>query len=232
MLTYEEEFYKMNIFKSIIAASAVAVVVAISGTGSANAATANKCTVADFGMAMGNSGNISVKGNVATVTFRVKGTDCSTPVTIASWKRVTPTGIKDQVLYTSVTGSYRPGLHTQTISLPDCLWQVDLLEGSKATADDGTADYVKFDGTKFLPSPLRDFMKPAGTNVCVDKPPVVVPPVVTPPVVTPPAPVVTTQTVVKSIPSTGAGDILAGTTGLSTSVGLAYNLIRRKKLMR
>lgn len=207
----------MKSFKYIVASAVVAVVAAVSMTNDAQAT--NACTVADYGMAMGKSGNITVSGTTATVKFRVNGTNCTTPVTIAVWKRVSPEGIRDQKFFNSVTyPAVAPGVYTKTITIPDCLYQVDVLEGAQAKAADGTADYVKWDGTKWT-GPLRDFVKPAGTNVCVDKP------IETPQSTTKGSPVAV-------VPNTGAGDILAGTAGLSTSVGLAYNLIRRKKLMR
>lgn len=216
----------MKSIKYILASAVVAVVAAVSMTGSASAVAANKCTVADKGLAMGKSGQITVSGNTASVTYTVKGENCSTPVSIAVWKRVSPEGISDQKLFASKTiPNVTPGTYTTTINLPNCLYQVDLVEGANPTADDGTANYVKAVNGKWVGN-LRDFIKPAGTNVCVDQPPV-----------TPPTTVTVTKEVVKEVPvtkmpSTGAGDILAGTTGLSTTVGVAYNLIRRKKLLR
>lgn len=226
----------MKSLKYIVASGIVSIAALAGLAGNVQAATVaptNKCTVSDFGMAMGKSGNITVEGSKATVKYRVNGTNCTTPVTIAVWKRVTPTGISDQKLYTYLTqAAVQPGLHTATVNLPNCLYQVDVLESAKPTADDGTANYVKYDEAtkKFLPSPLRDFIKPEGTNVCTET---AVPPVTVTPTPTTPTPVTTTKAPVASVmPSTGAGDVLMGTTGLSTSVGLAYNLIRRKKMLR
>ena len=91
-----------------------------------------------------------------------------------------------------------------------------------------TVDY-KLENGKWV-GPLRDFIKPDGTNVCTTE---VVPPTTTPPVTPAPQPQPVSSTpVAPVIPNTGAGDVLMGTTGLSTSVGLAYNLIRRRKLVR
>lgn len=107
------------------------------------------------------------------------------------------------------------------------VYQVDLIDGANYTATDGTANY-QYQNGQFVDGGLRDFKK-GGTGTC-EKPVTPVTPVTPTTPATPVTPAATAP-VVTSVPSTGAGDILMGTTGLSTSVGLAYNLIRRKKLL-
>lgn len=218
----------MNVLKSIIFASVFAVIAVAGGNQVAHAATqANACKVGDQGLAMGNSGNITVSGTTATVKFRVNGTGCTTPVSVASWIRVTSEGINDQKLYAHKTNTFGPGLHSMTVEVPACMYQVDLIDGANYTATDGTANY-QYQNGQFVDGGLRDFKK-GGTGTC-EKPVTPVTPVTPTTPATPVTPAATAP-VVTSVPSTGAGDILMGTTGLSTSVGLAYNLIRRKKLL-
>lgn len=192
------------------------------------ATSANKCTVKQA--PLGSWGkNITVEGNKATVEFTVEGTNCTTPVTVAAWGRPTAEGINDQILTEYSTATVEPGTWTMDVTVPDCMWQVDLLESAKPTAPDGTANYDYQNG-KIIDGGLRDFLK-GGEGACelVTKPPVVVPP--TP---TPTQPTQSTPVTVTTLPSTGgdAASVLAGTTGLSTTAGLAINLFKKRKLVR
>lgn len=154
----------MNIFKSavIVAAIVVAGVVGVVATNPVSAA-GNECTVKGT-WAFGK--NISVNGNTATAKFTVDGKDCTTPVTFASWIRVTAEGINDQKLYKYTTKTFGPGVHTLSVALPECMWQVDVVEGASPTAADGTANY-QYQNGKFVDGGLRDFLK-GGAGTCED----------------------------------------------------------------
>lgn len=233
----------MNKFKAIVAsivvstAALAAVAIPVSAATNANSdanSTSNaKCTVSDFGMAMGKSGNITVNGTTATVKFRVNGANCTTPVSVASWIRVTADGINDQKLYAHKTQTFGPGLNTMTIQVPNCMFQVDLVEGAKYTAADGTANY-QFQNGKFVDGGLRDFIK-GGSGTCEEKVVVVEKPVIK--TVTKTKTNTVTKTVaapVTAVPETGAdaGSMLASTMGLSTSTGLAFNLLKKRRLLK
>jgi len=220
----------MNKSIKLIAVSfIVAGIASVSLASGAHAASTKVCTVK--AAPLGSWGkNITVTGNTATAKFTVEGTDCTTPVTLASWIRPTAEGINDQKLFKHSTATFGPGVHSLTVAVADCMYQVDVVKGSRATAADGTANY-QYQNGKFVDGGLRDFKK-GGTGVCKDevKPPVVVPPVVTPPVVPTPTPSVATPSapVVTSLPSTGTGDILAGVTGIGTSVTAAISFVKSR----
>ena len=215
-------------FKNIVLGSLTSVLLLASSSAAVGATSINKCTVTQA--PLGSWGkNITVDGNKATVEFTVEGTDCTTPVTVAAWGRPTSEGINDQILTEYSTATVEPGTWTMDVTVPDCMWQVDLLESAKATAPDGTANYDYQNG-KIVDGGLRDFLK-GGEGACelVTKPPVVIPPKPTP---APTTPTASTPVTVTALPSTGADptSILAGTTGLSASVGLAINLLKKRKI--
>lgn len=221
----------MRKFTSILLGSVVSLLVFVGGASVTNAAntSATSCTVSpvnptslyeiDRNFTYNNDGTVTAK-------FKVEGnTDCKKDVVFASWEAPSRSGypLKDQKLFDYKTANFGVGVHELTIKLPDCYWQLDLLEGTNPTAEDGSADYG-FGKVHMLDTAH------GGTNSCTETP--VTPEVPETPVTptpTPTTPAVVTKEVV-SIPSTGAGSIIAGTMGLSTSAGLAVNLIRRKKL--
>lgn len=230
-----------KIMKAMMISGVVAGASVIGMVSQANAATQTSCSVVP--VELGSWGKaITIKGDTATATFTVKGENCTTPVTLAAWERMTLEGINDQKLFAYETKTFGPGKHSLSVKVPACYNQIDVVQGARATAADGTANYQFQDG-KFVDGGLRDFLK-AGNKVCEDKPPVTPePPVVTPkPPVTPQPPVVTPVATpvaetksapVEALPSTGAGSIIAGTMGLSSTAGFAYNYLnsRRKKRM-
>lgn len=163
-----------------------------------------------------------------TAKFKVEGTDpnCTKDASLAVWQA--PTGkqypLSDQVFYDSATKTgLGIGTHTLTAKLPCGFWQIDLVEGADPKGIDGTAFY----GDLFDPNAAHMLDTHFANTTCKET------------VVEKEVPVETVKTVVKtetvntpvkSLPSTGAGSIIAGTMGLSTSAGLAINLIRRKYL--
>ncbi len=173
-----------------------------------------------------------------TAHFVVGGTDanCKKDASLAVWKA--PTGkqypLTDQVFYSSATKtSLSKGSYTLTAKLPCNFWQIDLVEGADPKGIDVTANY----GELFSSNKAHMLDTNFGQNVCTET--VVEKPVEVTKTVTKNVPVTVTKTVtaaapVSSVPSTGAdaGSVLMGTMGLSTSTGLAYNLIRKRKLLQ
>ena len=221
--------------KLISAVVTVAAMVSIASPAAAHAIVGNtnndQCAVnpkvAVTLQSYGKNFTVSEDKTQVSTTFVVSGTDanCKKDVTFVSWtmpKSFDEAGyqLKEQKVYSKTTiKNATRGEHTLTINLPTCAyWQLDVLEGTQATSDNGDADYG-FGKAHMLDTLLGGSKD---DKACTPVNPPVTPPVTPETPVTPP---------VTSVPSTGAGSIVAGTAGLSTSVGLAYNLIRRKKLM-
>lgn len=82
-------------------------------------------------------------GTVETKVVVTGDEDCEKSVSIGVWQWPTENGLplSSQVLYNSATETFGPGEHTMTIDVPECNFQVDVMEGTRATAADGTADY-------------------------------------------------------------------------------------------
>ena len=213
----------MKISKLFISVMVAATTVAALGLAPANAqaATASKCYIANISPA--NWGKaIAIKGSVATATFTVKGTGCTTPVTLASWKAVAPNGerLNEQKLYSHTTATFKPGVHTISVNFyPSCYWQVDLIQGANATAADGTANYDYQNG-QIIDGGLRNF-KQGGSTTCAVTPPTPVTPV------TP-----TTIVTASKLPDTGASvfSLIATGLGVSMVAGLAYQLYQKRSL--
>ncbi len=203
---------------NVLIAGAVVAASMIATGASAQAATANnKCTVE--AAKLGQWGNaIQVNGNQVSASFKVVGTNCTTPVTLAVWERPTAEGINDQKLNNYTTRSFGPGVHTLSATLPACMWQVDVVQGANPTAADGTANY-QYQNGKFVDGGLRDFMK-GGAGVCEEPEEPEEPTVPTAKKVT---------TTPEALPVTGPGAIFAGAFGASTFAGVAHNIIQRKK---
>lgn len=169
--------------------------------------------------------SIVLNGNKADVHVTVTGEEgCEKTVSVASWQWPTHLGlpIKSQVLYKTNTQTFGLGEHVISVEVPDCYWQVDLVEGSRPTAADGTADYQIGE-----PNDKTDRLMDAaygGEKVCFAKPGE---PTTTGPITPPSNPL----SPVSSIPSTGTSlaATLASVTGLTASFALAYNLIRTRK---
>jgi len=91
-----------------------------------------------------STANSTVNGNTLTTKVLVTGDeDCEKSASIGVWQWPTANGlpVSGQVLYKSTTATFGPGEHTLSIDVPECQWQADVMEGTRATAADGTADY-------------------------------------------------------------------------------------------
>jgi hypothetical protein len=159
---------------------------------------------------------------------------------------------EDQKLFssasTTVTG---PGTYTLETTIPDCTYQADVITGKALRSEVGRSYYgyvntdnfvnqgriaagtdtahihdATFGGDKVCEVPEvcpYDHSMPKDSKDCVPPTKTVVK-TVTKNVAAP----------VNTVPSTGgdAGSMIASTMGLSTSTGLAYNLIRKRKLLK
>lgn len=222
----------MNKIKLIIAGTVAAATMA-TGTAVVNAQsnTANKCSAKPA--ALGQWGKaFTVNGNKVTATFTVEGTNCTVPVNLAVWERPTAEGINDQVFNNYSQKTFGPGKHSLTATLPNCMWQADVVEGSNPKAADGTANY-QYQNGKFVDGGLRDFLK-GGYGICEtpEKPEKPEKPQKPdePKKEIPKTPV--TPTEVKELPNTGAGSILASTMGLSTTAGLAVRYYQSRRSLK
>lgn len=221
---------KLSLISSIVSVFAVAAIalpqVAMARpTDNTNSDACNLNPVVPTSLTSTNKNFTYNANNTVTGQFKVDGTDpnCKMDVVFASWKSPNASGypLKDQTLFDYSLGKFSKGTHTLTVKLPECgYWQIDLLKGTKPTADDGSADYGFFKA-HMLDTAL-------GGKPCEEKPPVTPP--VTPEVPKTPVTPAVSNPEYKSLPNTGAGSVIAGTMGLSTSVGLAYNLIRKRKI--
>lgn len=229
---------------------------------SANAQTvAPSCVATPAPLNMWQKG-FTVSGDTISTTVTLTGdANCKRAITLATWKAPAADGqpIDQQVLFNHTTKIFGKGTHTISAKLPpnNCYYQADLLRSASPTAPDGTANYAWQDG-KIVPAdqnPILNF-KFGGDKVCEDEPEKDVcphdssmaiddpncdpcprdntmkkdDPNCNPPVA--PEKPVTPSTPVTTIPSTGAGSIIASVMGLSTSAGAAYSYIRSRKQLR
>lgn len=143
----------------------------------------------------------TVANGLATGTFTVTGdSDCQQTVTLSAWQA--PNADKgqpydQQKLVSHVTDSFGPGVHSLSIQVPNCFYQLDMLPGDNPAGVNGTAQYTQ--GT--LIGSLH-----GGTQSCAVTPPV------TPPQ-TPP-----------TLPNTGVGSnvIVAGLVAMVLGTAVSY----------
>jgi hypothetical protein len=206
---------------------AIATIVAVNGTSVSAANTNTGCKVE--GTKLGTWGStFSVNGDMITSTFKVTGSNCAAPVTLAVWKAPAANGqpLEAQKLFGHKTAYFQPGTHTISTKLPNCFYQADLLQSTSPTAADGGANYMYQNG-QFVDGGLKDF-KFGGTQKCDEKP---VEPPVEPPVEEKPTekPVVKAVATPEALPVTGPTAIAATFTGVTASAGVAHAIVRRLK---
>lgn len=161
--------------------------------------------------------SIVLNGNKVDVSVTVTGdADCKKTVSVASWKWYTKFGLplESQKLYKTNTATFGVGTHKLSVEVPACNWQVDLVEGGRPTAADGTANYQIGE-----PNEKTDRLMDAaygGDGICTDTNPT-----------TP-----TDVSQVTSLPSTGTSGIFATAAVLSSVTALGYSLIQRRKLQK
>lgn len=220
----------MNRFKQLVvgAASAALLLVAMPTVVSAANTNDANCSVSPVNPTslyeIDRNFTYNSDGTV-TAQFKVEGdSTCKKDVVFASWKAPSRSGypLKDQTLFDYKTANFGVGVHTLTIKYPDCYWQLDLLEGTKPTADDGSADYG-FGKVHMLDTAH------GGTKSCTETP---VTPEQPKTPETPVTPAVVTKQVVTTVPSTGAESVVAGTMGVGATTGLAYKLVESKRKLK
>lgn len=208
---------KLFIASMVVAAGLIAV--------SAPAHATQNCDVqpAVKGTSLLDLKNMSIvqNGKMLNISVTVTGdADCQKSVSVATWKWYNDSGLplESQKLYKTATATFGVGTHTISVEAPACRWQADLLEGTRATAADGTANYQLGAPTETTDR-LMDFAFSSNLAICNDD--TVQTPV--PPVITP---------VVTQLPSTGIANVLLNTVILSALTGLGYSFIQSRKLSK
>jgi len=197
----------MSISRSIVfSTAALASLLVISSAPLVHADVA-ACTVKAVGTKNGagasNSRFVIHTDGTASADVQVTGTNCAVPVTISAWQA--PDALKGrpysaQKLFGHTTQTFNEGMHTISVKLPDCYYQVDLLRGTNPTAADGSPVY----DTAVLMGSLH-----GGTQVCGgDKTP-------------PPPPT--------ELPKTGSGANIFVLGALTAVAGYAVALARKAR---
>lgn len=163
--------------------------------------------------------SIVLNGNKVDVSVTVTGDeDCEKTVSIASWKWYTKFGLplESQKLYKTNTATFGVGTHKLSVNVPDCSWQVDLVEGSRPTAADGTANYQIGE-----PNDKTDRLMDAafgGDGICTDTPNKTK---------RTDKPATETAAPVSVMPSTGSSSIALSALAASTISGLVYSIVQK-----
>jgi hypothetical protein len=179
-----------------------------------------------------HANQFSVVNGIATAQVTVTGAaNCSETVTLASW--AAPIGVNgflpldSQKLVTSTTQAFGVGQHTISVKIADCMYQVDMLQGSKATDPNGNPDYA------VAGSPQLIGWVQAGTKVCEPAPVTPVTPTTTPTVTPTATPVAPTDPQVQAaatvLPNTGPGSVI-GIFAATTIIGTLVHRYGLRKL--
>lgn len=208
----------MKSIKTVIIASVIVSALAV-GLVSTKASAANTADCKVNGVTpitdLHDTGkNFTFNGTQVTAHFKVEGgANCRQPVAFATWKAPSLSGhpLNEQKLYQSKVQTFGPGTHTMVLEIPKCgFWQIDLLNNTRATAADGSANYAWTDG-------MFDTMH--GKQTCeVEKPVTPVTPEVKPAATQP-------TTLVKSGPSA----MVATFMGVSSLAGIGHAVMRKIK---
>lgn len=157
----------------------------------------------------------SVSADTITAVFTVQKVgelDCTKDVTVAAWNAPNGTNgapFSEQTFVDSKSGTFAPGFHSLTVKKPDCFYQIDLVRGlSPYGATQGRPDYT-----------AGQFVSSAhGGQACQPTPT---------PTPTPVQPAVQVVSTGKSLPNTGAGDILGISAATGAAAGIVHNIRRR-----
>lgn len=144
---------------------------------------------------------------------------CKKTVTIVSWKATDGNftyPITGQTQYAHVTETLGVGTHTITVPIPNCYFQIDLLNGTSTTAPDGTPNYVA--------GQLLGWLQGDSGN-CTQPTPTPTPTPVTPSTTT------TVQYQPTTLVNTGPGDVIA-LFGLTTLVGFIVHRLYSRRAAR
>ncbi len=224
----------MQVIKSALAVVLVATAMTV-GVSKSVGASSNTCSIDPVVPItdIRDPGKNFTFNNDGTVTaqFKVTGDEnCKKFAVLAIWDAKNSTGqpLEKQELFSSANNdgkSFSPGVHTLTAKLPNCFWQLDLLEGTDPRGVNGTANY----GT--LMNPTRHMLDTKlGGKACEDpKPPVTPTPPTQPQVLSVQTVAATTPT---TLPSTGPEDMATTFFGVSASAGLAHAIVRRFRIRK
>jgi hypothetical protein len=203
--------------------------------------------------------NIVVNGNTATATFEIpKGVNssCAHSLQYSLVAYTAPDAslrpLSSQVLFSSNSANFTPGMHTISTAMPSCgFFQVDLVKGAPiANLNDSGNSYAPqarlitaIGGGQACAAPAAPAAPEAQTpaapaQVQAQAQQVVVEQKVSqsqtvnnpaPQAPQTPAPVAANPDVGKSLPNTGPGDTAAAFVGISSLSGLAYNFVLRRR---
>ncbi|MBP6041699.1 hypothetical protein KBF61_01415 [Candidatus Saccharibacteria bacterium] len=127
---------KYVIFATFIAAS----IVVVGNTGQeAQAAQTKICTLKPLTLDK-YAKSFTVNGSKVTAKFTLSGDkDCRFDMSLFTFEATTANAmpVKDQTLYSHNTGTFGPGTHTLTASMPQCYHQLDLVTGKPLEAKKG-----------------------------------------------------------------------------------------------
>jgi|GEM_PF-3484089 len=131
----------MNVFKLSLITAAI-VIAGVVGVGAQPVSAANKlCTLEGLKLNEYKK-SFTINGDNVTAKFTLKGDkDCKFDMTLFTFETPaaegTPEFFKSQKLYSYQTGSFGPGTHTLTTTMPQCKYQLDLVTGKPISAEKG-----------------------------------------------------------------------------------------------
>jgi hypothetical protein len=167
-----------------------------------------------------------ISGNIVSAAVKVTGhKDCKVSATLASWQAPNPDAGKPynaQKLFAHTTETFDLGIHTISVALPDCFFQVDLTKNMPTDPNVGNS----------YPNGSYYGSLHGGSKACTT--PTTPTPPTTPATPTQPAaPVQTTAQVTPAqptaLPNTGPGATVLGVSALATIGGTIFSYVRRTR---
>jgi len=219
----------MNTIKFVVGFAVIAGAIVMAAPQSAQATTCKIEPVVPITDIRDTGKNFTFNADgTITAKFKVTGdADCKKEAVLAVWKA--PNGTNGEPLIEQKLFDYAPktatkygvGEHTITAKMPNCFWQLDLLEGSDPRGVDGTANY----GTFLKPTRhMLDTMHGGDKECDVPVPPV------QPPVRPEGGPEVKgVQTTPAELVKTGPASIAGTFVGVSSLAGIAHTLVQRRR---
>ncbi len=189
----------------------LSVLLGVTGSASAQVVSDPKCETEVYAR------SYSVSVDTVTANFEVHKIkdglgECTKDVTVAAWNA--PNGVNGvpfdkQTFVDSKSGTFPVGFHSLTVMKPKCFYQVDLLRGLSPYGPNGGVDYT-----------AGQYVSSAhGGEECKPVPPTPQPTPVTP----------ATVVVTKTLPNTGAGEILPIALATGTGAGFLHRIRSRRQ---
>ncbi|HTE22296.1 MAG TPA: hypothetical protein VK674_04620 [Candidatus Limnocylindria bacterium] len=237
----------MKVLKYLFAAALIAGTVAVGVHAPRAEATATTCKIETVipVTIQDHSKNFTYKtvNGKTTVTgqFKVTGdANCKKEAVLAVWKMSTATGIplEEQELFdydNNDRKTFGPGTHTLTADVPNCWYQVDMLEGWNPSGFNGTANY----GNLMHPVDNIDPLDPGhrrnmldtdkgGDKSCDEEPETPENPK-TPETPKKPQVLGKGTDAPAALPATGPGAVVGTFAGVTASAGAAHAIVSKRK---